>query len=134
MEILERPGGSLAPLGDGRCLSLPHDGARAEAEIAKFSGADAEAYGRFHEVLEQTARVLRSIVLETPPNIGGGWGDLWRALATGNRLRKLAPGLQGAFARLMTKSVGDYLDEWFEFDGLKDVYGFEGMVGNMVSP
>lgn len=134
LEILERPGGSLAPLGDGRCLSLPRDDARAKAEIAKFSGADAEAYGRFHEVLEETARVLRSIVLETPPNFGGGWGDLWRVLATGNRLRKLTPRLQGAFARLMTKSVGDYLDEWFEFDGLKGVYGFEGIVGNMVSP
>ncbi len=73
-------------------------------------------------------------MLKTPPNIGGGRGGLWRALATGNRLCKLAPRLQRAFARRMTKSVGDYLDEWFEFDGLKDVYGFEGMVGNMVSP
>ncbi len=73
----------MAPLGDGRCLSLPRDGARAEA------------FGRFHEILEETARILRSIVLETPPNIGGGWGDLWRALATGNRLCKLAPRCPG---------------------------------------
>ncbi len=58
LEILERPGGSLALLGDGRCLSLPRDGARAEAEIARFSGPDAEAYGRFHEVPEEAARVL----------------------------------------------------------------------------
>ena len=38
LEILERPGGSLAPLGAGRCLSLPREDARAVAEIAKFSG------------------------------------------------------------------------------------------------
>ncbi len=65
LEILERPGGSLAPLGAGRCLSLPREDARAVAEIAKFSGRDAEAYGPYHEVLEQTARVLRTLTLNT---------------------------------------------------------------------
>jgi phytoene dehydrogenase-like protein len=134
LEILERPGGSFAPLGDGRCLSLPRDGARARAEIAKFSPSDAEAYGPFHDILEQAARALRALALDTPPNLGGGWADLWRALGAGNRLRKLEPRLHGAFAKLMTKSIGDYLDEWFEFDGLKGVYGFEGIIGNMVSP
>ncbi|MFQ5773917.1 MAG: phytoene desaturase family protein [Kiloniellaceae bacterium] len=134
LEIIDRPGGSLAPLPDGRCLSLPREDARAVAEIAKFSGRDAEAYAAFHGVLERTARALRALVLETPPNIGGGWRDLLRALAAGNRLRRLDAGDQAAFARLMTKSIGDYLDEWFEFDGLKGVYGFEGVIGNMVSP
>ncbi|RMD64479.1 MAG: NAD(P)/FAD-dependent oxidoreductase [Alphaproteobacteria bacterium] len=134
LEILDRPGGSLAPLPGGQCLSLPRDDARAMAEIARYSPRDARSYEAFHGVLERTARVLRGLVLETPPNIGGGWGDLWRALTAGNRLRKLDASDQAAFAHLMTKSVGDYLDSWFEFDGLKGVYGFEGIVGNMVSP
>ncbi len=134
LEILERPGGSLAPLGDGRCLWLPRDDARAKAEIAGFSSRDAEASPAFHAILQDAARALRGLVLETPPNIGGGWGDLWRALTAANRLRRLDAARQGALARLMTTSVGDYLDEWFEFDGLKGVYGFEGIVGNMVSP
>lgn len=38
LKIHERHGGSLAPLGAGRCLSLPREDARAVAEIAKFSG------------------------------------------------------------------------------------------------
>ena len=134
LEILDRAGGSLAPLPDGRCLSLPRDDARAMAEIAKFSRHDADAYTAFHGILERAAQALRGLALETPPNIGGGWPDLWRALAAGNRLRKLDSSDQAALAALMTKSVGDYLDSWFEFDGLKGVYGFEGIVGNMVSP
>ena len=134
LEILDRPGGSLSPLADGRCLSLPRDDARAMAEIAGFSNRDAGRYQAFHGILERTAQALRSIVLETPPNLGGGWRDLMRALATGNRLRRLDAADQGALTRLMTSSIGDYLDEWFEFDGLKGVYGFEAVVGNMVSP
>ncbi|MFQ5785601.1 MAG: phytoene desaturase family protein [Alphaproteobacteria bacterium] len=134
LEILDRAGGSLAPLPDGRYLSLPRDDAQAIREVARFSQPDAEAYAPFHAVLEETARVLRSIVLETPPNLGGGLNDLWRVLCTGNRLRRLDLRRQRAFAALMTMSVGDYLDEWFEFDGLKGVYGFEGIVGNLASP
>jgi phytoene dehydrogenase-like protein len=134
LEILDRPGGSLSPLPEGRCLSLPRDDARAIAEIGKFSNQDAALYEDFHGVLERTARILRALVLDTPPNLGGGWPDLWRALGAANRLRKLESRDQAALARLMTKSVGDYLDEWFECDGLKGVYGFEGIVGNMVSP
>lgn len=134
LEILDRPGGSLAPLPEGRCLSLPRDDTRAMAEIAKFSPHDAGHYEAFHGILERTAAVLRGLALETPPNLGGGWGDLWRALGAGNRLRKLDERDQAALAQLMTKSVGDYLDSWFEFEGLKGVYGFEGIVGNMVSP
>ncbi len=74
LEILERPGGSPAALGDGRCLLLPRDGARAEAEIARFSGPDAEAYGRFHEVLEEAARVLcvRSCSRPRPKSVAAG--------------------------------------------------------------
>jgi len=134
LEILDRPGGSFAPLPDGRCLSLPRDDARARAEIARFSPRDAEAYEAFHDILARAARALRPLMLETPPKIGGGWRDLWRALVAGNRLRHLDVGSQRALAALMTKSIGDYLDEWFEFDGLKGVYGFEGVIGNMVSP
>jgi len=134
LEILDRPGGSFALLTGGRCLSLPRDDGRAQAEIARFSPRDAARYEAFHDVLAEAARALRPLMLDTPPKIGGGWRDLWHALVAGNRLRHLDAESQRNLAALMTKSVGDYLDEWFEFDGLKGVYGFEGIVGNMVSP
>ncbi len=34
----------------------------------------------------------------------------------------------------MTASVGDYLDSWFESDALKGLFGYEGIIGNLVSP
>jgi phytoene dehydrogenase-like protein len=134
LEILDRTAGSFAPQPDGRYLSLPRDLAAAERSIARFSQHDAQAYGRLEAVLERCARTLRSVVLETPPNLGGGLGDLLSALKLGNRLRKLPLEDQRAFADLMTMSIGDYLDEWFEADPVKGVLGFEAIVGNMVSP
>ena len=80
------------------------------------------------------AEILREVVMELPPNLGGGWRDAWQALKLGNRLRKLSRQQQTSLAELMTMSVGDYLDRWFESDALKGEYGFEGIVGNMVSP
>ena len=73
-------------------------------------------------------------MLEAPPNLGGGITDLWTALKLANRLRRLDRRRQGALAELMTMSVGDYLDRFFECDPIKGAFGFEGIIGNMVSP
>src|SRR2546430_13656554 len=35
---------------------------------------------------------------------------------------------------LFAMSAGDYLDNWFESEPLKAVYGFDGIVGNYASP
>src|SRR5438046_9956879 len=35
---------------------------------------------------------------------------------------------------LFAMSAGDYLDNWFESDPIKAVYGFDGIVGNYASP
>uniref|UniRef100_UPI0023F85552 hypothetical protein n=1 Tax=Isoptericola croceus TaxID=3031406 RepID=UPI0023F85552 len=56
LEILARPGGTFAPQPDGRYLSLPRDRAAAERSIAGFSQHDAEVFGRFEAVLEETAQ------------------------------------------------------------------------------
>jgi phytoene dehydrogenase-like protein len=134
LTILERPAGSLSVLPDGQYLQVSRDVAVARSEIAKFSGKDADAYDAFDREITGMAEVLREVTREAPPNMGGGLRDVWTALKLGNRLRKLTPQQQGTFAELMTMSIGDYLDRWFESDPVKGDFGFEGIVGNMVSP
>ncbi len=134
LNIVDRAGGTFAPLRDGGYLSLPRDKDHCVRNIAQFSQKDASRYHEFHEVLKTTALTLRSTVLETPPNIGGGWRDMLAAGKIGNRVRKLDHKHRTAFADLMTMSVGDYLNKWFEFDNLKGVYAFEGVVGHLSSP
>ena len=88
----------------------------------------------FDDLVVEVAEVFRALAREAPPNLGGGFTDLLTALKSANRVRKLPAARQKALAELMTMSIGDYLDHWFESDALKGVFGFEGVIGNMVSP
>ncbi|MDJ0611774.1 MAG: NAD(P)/FAD-dependent oxidoreductase [Kiloniellales bacterium] len=134
LTILDRPSGSFSALPDGRHLLLSRDRAVAEREIGRFSNRDAMAFGRFDDEITEIAEVLRDIVKRPAPNLGGGLRDLATALGLALRLRKLDSKHQAVLAELMTMSVGDYLDRWFESDPVKGVFGFEGIIGNMVSP
>jgi phytoene dehydrogenase-like protein len=134
LTIMDRDSGSFSALSDGTYLQVARDGALAQAEIAKFSKKDAAAYAAFEHEVAEIAEILREILLQPAPNLGGGWADLWQAVKLGNGLRKLTAKQQATLAELMTMSVGDYLDRWFESDALKGVFAFEGIVGHMVSP
>jgi phytoene dehydrogenase-like protein len=134
LTILDRPSGSFCLLPDGQHLHLSRDAAVARSDIAKFSRKDAESYDAFDSEIADMAEVLREVVQQPAPNMNGGVRDLWSALKLGNRLRKLSLRQQSTLADLMTMSVGDYLDRWFESDAIKGDFGYEGIVGNMVSP
>ncbi len=134
LTIMDRDSGSFSALSDDTYLQVARDGALAQEEIAKFSKKDAEAYPAYEKEVAEIAEVLREILLQPAPNLGGGWADVWSAVKLGNRLRGLSAKQQATLAELMTMSVGDYLDRWFESEPLKGVFAFEGIVGNMVSP
>ncbi|RWF32745.1 NAD(P)/FAD-dependent oxidoreductase [Mesorhizobium sp.] len=134
LEIMERPVASYMLLPEGESMVLPRKPEAAEREISRFSRQDALRIRAFDEQRQRLADVLRDSLLETPPNFGGGFGDLLTLLTTGNRFRKLSPAMQREFVNVMTMSIGDYLNEWFECDPLKGDFGWEGIVGNMVSP
>jgi phytoene dehydrogenase-like protein len=75
----------------------------------------------------------------TPPNaLEGSWRaalpELVRAAKVGGRLRRLDMRLRRELLALFAMSAGDYLDNFFESDPIKAVYGFDGIVGNYASP
>ncbi|HEY7995810.1 MAG TPA: NAD(P)/FAD-dependent oxidoreductase, partial [Steroidobacteraceae bacterium] len=83
--------------------------------------------------------VLRDMVLQTPPNVlEGSWRSalpqLVRAAQLGGRLRKLDMNQRRELLALFAMSAGDYLDQFFESEPIKAVYGFDGIVGNYASP
>src|SRR6202021_3912704 len=67
LRIVERRAQNFLPLPDGRYL-LTCEG-RSENEIAKFSATDAARYGAYQAEIGRVAKVLRSLVLEAPPNL-----------------------------------------------------------------
>ena len=134
LEILERPYANFLPLTDGRSFRLGPDTATTQGELSRFSARDAERLPAYYRTIETVADVLREMVLKTPPNLGGGFNDLGRALDMGLRLKKLDMPARRDLLDLFTKSAGELLDDWFESDAVKAAFGFDAVVGNFASP
>jgi len=137
LRIVERELSNFLPTEDGRYLAI--GGGRTEAEVAKFSQRDAANLDAYGHRLEAIADVLRSLVLQTPPNVvAKGWlaalPEILHAARVGSRLTKLDMEMRRELLSLFTVSAGDYLERWFESDPLKAVFGFDGIVGNYASP
>jgi phytoene dehydrogenase-like protein len=133
LEIIERPAGNLSLLADDQ-LHLTRDPQQARREVARFSARDAERLEEYEARIGAVALALRELAVSTPPDLGGGWGNVVRLLKTGNALRKLDRVQRGDLAELMTRSLGDYLDGWFEGAALKGILGLECVIGNFVDP
>ncbi|HWG38400.1 MAG TPA: NAD(P)/FAD-dependent oxidoreductase [Terriglobales bacterium] len=137
LRILERRVSNFLPAADGRYL-LVGEG-RTHSEVAKFSPRDASRLDAYGAQLEIFAELLRALVLETPPNlVAGGWRQALPELLRAARLHKHVRGLDLAarreLLRLFSISAGEYLDQWFESDPIKAVFGFDSVVGNYASP
>jgi len=137
LRIVERRCANFLPTADGSYLLT--GAGRTAAQVARFSARDAAQLPAYGERLEAIADVLRDVVLTTPPNVlAGSWRaalpELLRAARVGGRLRHLDMRLRRELLALFAMSAGDYLDNWFESDPIKAVYGFDGIVGNYASP
>lgn len=137
LKIVERRMSNFLPLPDGRYLAA--GAGRTEREVAKFSLRDAERLGDYERRLEAVASVLRSLVLEIPPNLpAGGWRqaipEILSSASVAKRIGKLDFTGKRDVLDLFTKSAGDWLDGWFESDPIKALFGFDSVVGNYASP
>lgn len=134
LRILERPIANFLPLSDTDYLKVGGSLAETQAEVARFSPADAARLPAYYAMLERVADVLRELSLETPPNVGGGIGDFLSAIRTARRFKKLDMAGRRDVLDLFTKSAGDLLDAWFESAPIKAALGFDAIVGNFASP
>jgi phytoene dehydrogenase-like protein len=136
LRIVERPLANFLPLSDkpGEFLKIGGGLAATQAEVARFSARDAERLPAYYAMLEQAAAAVRTLALETPPNIGGGIREIVPALKSMRALRRLGLRAQRDLLALFAKSAGDLLDAWFESAALKAAFGFDAIVGNFASP
>jgi phytoene dehydrogenase-like protein len=134
LRIVERPLANFLPLEDGRYLRVGGGLEATQREFVKFSASDAERLPEYWAMLERVADVLRALVLETPPNVGGGFGDLWRALSVARRVRTLDMEARRDLLDMFTKSAADLLARWFESEPVRAAFGFDSVVGSYASP
>jgi phytoene dehydrogenase-like protein len=137
LRIVERRAQNFLPASDGSYL-LTGEG-RTHQSMARLSERDAAHIDAFNRELEVIADVLRAFVLRAPPNLVEGFGagairEAFNALGTANVLRRLSLEQQRSLLDLFTRSAGDMLDDRFESDLVKALYGFDAIVGNYASP
>jgi phytoene dehydrogenase-like protein len=137
LRIVERRAQNFLPAPDGSYL-LTGEG-RTYQSLAKLSARDAAGIDAFTRELEEIADVLRAFVLRAPPNIVEGFGagtirEAFHALGVANILRRLTLEQQRSLLDLFTRSAGEMLDDRFESDLVKALFGFDAIVGNYASP
>ncbi|KRR03469.1 FAD-dependent oxidoreductase [Bradyrhizobium jicamae] len=137
LRVVERRAQNFLPAPDGSYL-LTGEG-RTLASVEKLSKHDAARIDAFSRELEAIADVLRQFVLRAPPNLVEGFGigairEAFNAMGTAGILRSLTLEQQRSLLDLFTRSAGEMLDERFENDLVKALFGFDAIVGNYASP
>ena len=126
---------SFIPFADGAHLLLGLGAGEDARQIGRFSPRDAEAYPRFNAALHRLADFLRPMLSATPPDLPApGLGGLLELLRMGRRFRALSRADRGLLVKVMTMSIADLLDEWFESPRLKTMLAAAGTVGLYGSP
>jgi len=110
------------------------DVAKTQASFARFSAKDAAIYPEFDRYLMDSVKIMRKILLETPPDPScRDWRSfketakfLWKYRRVGGKLFRLVD--------LLTMSADDYLSEWFERSEVKAVLAYYSGIGTFVGP
>jgi phytoene dehydrogenase-like protein len=111
------------------------DPERTRESIARHSKHDALRYPEFEELLARMAGFLRPMMLRPPPALGSKRpGDMMSLLREAGRAAGLSRRDVLELFRVLTMSVGDLLDEWFESDAIKGAFASTGVVGVWAGP
>jgi phytoene dehydrogenase-like protein len=134
LRVVERPFANFLPLSDREYIKVGGGLEATQREVARFSKRDAERLPDYYARLDAVADVLRGLLLETPPNVGGGLHDLLSAWRAGRSLNALPMQAKRDVLDLFTISAAEWLERWFESDAIKACFGFDSVVGNFASP
>src|SRR4051812_42685154 len=139
---LARHGYHVLPMGpsyiafpDGRSMLLEDEPSRNVEEVSKFSKRDAENLADYEAWIAGLADVLGPLLLKTPPKLGSRRPrDLFEMLRLAWGMRGLDVRTTAEATRLMTTSIRDLLDRWFESPELKGVLAVNGIIGTWAGP
>jgi phytoene dehydrogenase-like protein len=140
---LARHGYKIYPMGpyyqafpEGGSIKLYADDAqRNHDEVSKWSKKDADAMPQWDAWLAGLAEVLGPLLLTVPPAIGSRKPrDLADTLRLAWRHRGLDVRTIADVTRLMTMSIADLLDDWFESPQVKGALAVNGVIGTWAGP
>ena len=134
LRVVERPYANFLPLPDGTAFRF--GGETGLAELARHAPRDAARLPDYLAMLDRVVAVLRALLTQTPPNVSDRFvlADWLASYAVARKLRGLDMRGRRDLLDLFTKSAGELLDAWFEYEPLKAVLGWDSVVGNFASP
>jgi phytoene dehydrogenase-like protein len=125
----------FVPFPDGRVMIEYEDHAKSRDEFAQFSRRDADAIERWDAWISGLADVLGPLLLTTPPKVGSTRpSDLYEQLRLAWRFRGIGVKTVGEVTRLMTMSVADIVERFFESEHVRTVMAIDGLIGTWAGP
>jgi len=125
----------FAPRAEGGYLRLPDDQAQRRQEIGKFSRRDAAAYEDYEAHLAGLGAILGPLLEEIPPRLGSRRPqDLWRQGLLLRHLRKLDTRSAVDVTRMLTGSIADLVERYFESDAMRGLLSVSGVIGTWAGP
>ncbi|MHB1501955.1 MAG: phytoene desaturase family protein [Candidatus Dormibacteria bacterium] len=122
------------PFPDGRSLLYWEDLPSAQAEVAKFSAHDARALADYDEEIGRLVQAVRPLLDLIPPRTRiRSAEELRDAMGLSRHLLRHRRDLS-ALVDIMTMSVADYLDQWFEDESVKGALCPGGVIGAWAGP
>src|ERR1700729_1905626 len=140
---LDRHGYKISPMGpyyqafpEGGSIKLYADDAKRNHEsVSAWSKKDADAMPKWDAWLAGLADVLGPLLLTVPPAIGSRKPrDLRGLLKLAWRNKGLDVRTIADVTRLMTMSIADLLDDWFESPQVKGALAVNGVIGTWAGP
>lgn len=127
--------GVVAVTPDHQLVAWWSDPEKLKQGLRAYSPSDAEHFVDVQETLHRLARYLQPFFLEAPPDIhASGLAGWLEALRVGKRFRGLQGEDMAALIRLLTGSLGDFLDREFEHDAVKSLILANSLYGKHGGP
>jgi phytoene dehydrogenase-like protein len=134
LAILPLPS-TFSPLPNNDYIAFWDDHEETRREIYRHSPRDADAYDEYGKLMYHMAKAVRPILAMIPPDPTSlSPNDLRGMLKFGTYFQNLGDETFHNLFQLMTMSSGDYLDAWFETDGLKGTKSASGIIGTFMGP
>ena len=124
----------FTPLYDGDHLVFSSDLKTTQANFARFSRKDAEAYPTFDAYLQESLKIVRPLLFQTPVDpTKADWNHIKETAKLAWEYRKIGTQFY-RIVDLLTQSADDYLSQWFESDIVKAVFAYYASIGTFAGP
>src|SRR5579885_1413852 len=124
----------FAPLPGDDYITFSDDIERTQRTFARFSRKDAAIYPEFDRYLMESVKVMRRLLLETPPDPScRDWRSFKETAKFLWRYRRVC-GKLFRFVDLLTMRADDYLSEWFERTEIKALLAYYSSIGTFAGP